>query len=182
LEKSIDEEAVLSLREAINAADKVLFLCDNAGEIVFDQYLIQDTPCEKFTCAVRGAPVINDALLEDARVAGLTDLVKVISNGSDIPGTVLEACSTEFKKTFFDADVVIAKGQGNFETLSELTSKRIFFLLQVKCLVIARDIGFPVGTFVIRDNLTGQITELNPQIMFKTGGSCLFGGSSSDNS
>jgi damage-control phosphatase, subfamily I len=153
LGKSIDEDVVVRLSEVVQSADRVLFLCDNAGEIVFDRYLIQEMPMQKITCAVRGAPAINDAILEDARVVGLTDLVKVISNGSDIPGTVLEACSPEFKKTFYDADVVIAKGQGNFETLSEITDKRIFFLLQVKCPVIARDIGFPVGTFVIKDNL-----------------------------
>ena len=167
LEKSIDEEAVISLSEVVQSADSVLFLCDNAGEIVFDRYLIQELPRQKITCAVRGAPAINDALLEDASFVGLSDTVKVISNGSDIPGTVLETCSDEFKKAFYDADVVIAKGQGNFETLSEIKNKRIFFLLQVKCPVIARDIGFPIGTFVIKDNCSGRTIELNDQMLVK---------------
>ena len=101
---------------------------------------------------MRGAPAINDATMDDARESGLTDLVNAIPNGSDAPGTVLPDCSEEFRKAFTDADLVIAKGQGNFETLSDVYNKRIFFLLQIKCPVIARDSGFPIGTFVIREN------------------------------
>jgi uncharacterized protein with ATP-grasp and redox domains len=156
----IDNSAVLRLQEEIHSAEKILYLCDNAGEIVFDRYLIEAMPCQKITCAVRGAPVINDATLEDARDVGLTNVVNVISNGSDVPGTVLHLCSNEFRLAFDDADVIIAKGQGNFETLSEITDKRIFFIFQVKCPVIASDIGFPVGAFVIKDNLREY--HLNP--------------------
>jgi uncharacterized protein with ATP-grasp and redox domains len=119
---------------------------------VFDRLLIEQLPLGKVTCAVRGAPAINDATIEDARETGLTDIVKVIHNGSDAPGTILPDCSEEFKEAFAGADLVIAKGQGNFETLSDVENKRIFFLLQIKCPVIARDSGFPVGTFVIKDN------------------------------
>lgn len=151
-EVSIDSVALSNLREAIRAAKNILFLCDNAGEIVFDRYLIEEMPYKKITCAVRGIPVINDATLDDAHLVGLTEIVKVIPNGSDAPGTILEDCSSEFKQVFNNADVIIAKGQGNFETLSGITHKRIFFLFQVKCPVIARDAGYPVGSFVISDN------------------------------
>jgi uncharacterized protein with ATP-grasp and redox domains len=148
----VDEAAAARLKKEIAGAESVLYLCDNAGEIVFDRLFIEKIPFKKVTCAVRGAPAINDATMEDARETGLTSLVRVISNGSDAPGTILAECSEEFKNSFADADLVIAKGQGNFETLSEVKNKTIFFLLQIKCPVIARDIGFPVGTFAIKEN------------------------------
>jgi damage-control phosphatase, subfamily I len=148
----VDEDATIHLREAIERADSILYLCDNAGEIVFDRLLIEQLPGEKITCTVRGAPSINDATMDDARESGLTELVKVIPNGSDAPGTILPDCSEEFRRAFDSADLVIAKGQGNFETLSDVYDKRIFFLLQIKCPVIARDSGFPVGTFVIMEH------------------------------
>jgi uncharacterized protein with ATP-grasp and redox domains len=152
LDIPIDLRALSNLKEAIQEADKILFLCDNAGEIVFDRFLIDEIPHSKVTCAVRGAPVINDATFDDAQTVGLTEVVKVITNGSDAPGTILEDCSPEFNKIFNNADVIIAKGQGNFETLNSITSQRIFCLFKVKCPVIARDSGYPVGSFVIFDN------------------------------
>ncbi|MBN1127641.1 MAG: DUF89 family protein [Chitinispirillaceae bacterium] len=147
----IDEDAALRLQHAVVEAQSVLYLCDNAGEIVFDRLLIEHLPHSKITCAVRGAPAINDATMEDANEAGLTELVSVISNGSDAPGTILADCSEEFHRAFDAADLVIAKGQGNFETLSDVHDKRLFFLLQIKCPVIARDSGFPTGTFVVSE-------------------------------
>ena len=152
MEVTIDSSALEKLKEIILEANSILFLCDNAGEIVFDRFLIEEMPYKKITCAVRGKPVINDATLDDAQAVGLSEIVKVISNGSDAPGTILEDCSSEFKRVFDNADVIIAKGQGNFETLSGITHKRIFFLFQVKCPVIARDAGYPVGSFAILDN------------------------------
>jgi uncharacterized protein with ATP-grasp and redox domains len=95
--------------------------------------------------AVRGAPVINDATIDDARAAGLPEIVRVISNGSDAPGTVLEECNAEFRKRFAQADLVISKGQGNFETLSA-APRDICFLFKVKCPVISANVGLPLGT------------------------------------
>ncbi|MBN2189441.1 MAG: DUF89 family protein [Chitinispirillaceae bacterium] len=155
----VDEASAFRLGKAVAGADSVLYLCDNAGEIVFDRLLIEKMRPEKITCAVRGAPAINDATMEDARHTGLTEMVRVIANGSDAPGTILPDCSEEFKSAFADADLVIAKGQGNFETLSDIKNKRIFFLLQIKCPVIARDSGFPVGSFVIKENNGGNATK-----------------------
>ncbi|MCK5255186.1 MAG: DUF89 family protein, partial [Deltaproteobacteria bacterium] len=122
---------------------------DNAGEIVFDRLFIEQLPREKVTYVVRGEPIINDVTIEDAREVDMFELVDVIDNGSDAPGTILETCSHEFQKRFASSDLVIAKGQGNYETLSDI-NKRIFFLLQVKCPVIAKDIGFEVGSFVVK--------------------------------
>jgi uncharacterized protein with ATP-grasp and redox domains len=171
LSAPIDEVAAGRLRHAIAGAGSILYLCDNAGEIVFDKLFIEKIPCEKVICAVRGAPAINDATIEDAQQTGLADLVPVISNGSDAPGTLLDECSDEFQNAFADADLVIAKGQGNFETLSDVKNKAIFFLLQIKCPVIARDIGFPVGSFVIKENNhesgaepAGQTTTLTMEV------------------
>lgn len=152
LEKEVDMYTLSKLKEEIAKADSILYLCDNAGEIVFDRWLIEEMPLQKVVCAVRGAPVINDATMDDAKEVGLTDIVKVISNGSDAPGTVLEDCSEEFKDYFYKADIIIAKGQGNFETLSDIKKKRIFYLFQVKCPVVERDCGYPVGSFVIMSN------------------------------
>lgn len=138
--------------DAVEEAEEILYLADNAGEIVFDRLLIERLPMEKVTLAVRGAPVLNDAIMQDAEFAGLTDIVEVIDNGSDAPGTILEDCGENFRKAFESADLVIAKGQGNYETLSDV-DKNIFYLLKVKCPVIARDIGHNVGSMVIQPSV-----------------------------
>lgn len=88
--------------------------------------------------------MINDATFEDAEESGMTDIVDVIDNGSDAPGTILADCSGSFRQAFENADLVIAKGQGNYETLSD-TDKPIVFLLRAKCPVIARHIGCEMG-------------------------------------
>lgn len=140
---------IAGLADAVHAADHILFLADNAGEMVFDRLLLEQLPLARVTVAVRGAPVINDATLEDAREAGLSGAVELIDNGSDAPGTVLPDCSPAFRRRFEQADLVIAKGQGNFETLSHV-DKDIFFALLVKCPVIARELACEVGTLVLR--------------------------------
>lgn len=145
----LDAEAVHEFREAIKTAGSILYLADNAGEIVLDRLLIEQLPVRKVILAVRGAPVINDATMVDAKAAGLTEMVRVIDNGSDVPGTVLEECSPEFQRIFDSADVVIAKGQGNLETLYGL-QRRIYFLLIAKCPLIARELACDVGDMIIR--------------------------------
>jgi hypothetical protein len=137
------------LRESIDSAKNILYLGDNCGEIVFDRLLIEQLPLDKVTFVVRGGPIINDATMGDARETGMTELVNVIDNGSNIPGTVLEKCSKEFRECFVDADLIIAKGQGNYETLSSC-EKNIFFLLQAKCPVISGHIGCEQGSFIVK--------------------------------
>jgi uncharacterized protein with ATP-grasp and redox domains len=133
---------------AVAGAERILYLTDNAGEIVFDRLLIEELPLDKVTVAVRGGPVINDATLADAEAAGLTRLVEVIDSGSDAPGTLLDDCSGEFRERFGAADLVIAKGQAHYETLSGHDGS-IFFLLKAKCPVIARELGCPKGGLVL---------------------------------
>jgi len=141
--------SVADLFREADAAHCILYLVDNAGEIVFDRLLIEALPAEKITVAVRGSPVINDATLEDAETASIPEIAPVIANGSDAPGTLIEECSEEFRDWFNRADLIIAKGQGNYETLSN-TTKKVFFLLAVKCPLIAADIGAPVGALVVK--------------------------------
>ncbi len=100
------------------------------------------------TLAVRGIPILNDATNEDARAAGLDKIVEIIDNGSDVPGTLLEHCNQEFARRLSESDLIIAKGQGNFETLCD-EPRDIFFLFKVKCPVIADHAGLAVGTHVL---------------------------------
>ncbi|NOQ52206.1 MAG: DUF89 family protein [Desulfuromonadaceae bacterium] len=134
--------------EAIAGAQTILYLGDNAGEIVLDKLLLKQLPMEKTTFVVRGGPILNDALWADAEQAGITELVHVIDNGDDTPGTLLEHCSAKFLEMFRRADLIIAKGQGNYETLSEVPGN-IFFLLKAKCPVIARHIGCELGSALL---------------------------------
>lgn len=144
----IDRGALETFRRAAGAARRILYIGDNAGEIVFDRLLVERLRGDAVTFAVRGSPVINDATTADAEQSGLTDLVRVIDSGSDVPGIIPEACSPDFRETFHDADLVVAKGQGNYETLSE-TDRPIVFLFKAKCPVIARDAGCGIGDNVV---------------------------------
>jgi len=148
------------LRRSVGRARRILYLADNAGELVFDRLLIEQLGPDRVTLAVRGAPVLNDATLEDARTAGLTDLVEVIDNGSDAPGTILEDCSPSFRRRFAEADLVIAKGQGNFETLVDEPAP-IYFLFKVKCPVVAGLVGLPEGAQIVTrsSELPGEATD-----------------------
>ncbi len=152
-EAALDDEALALLREAVNRASSVLLLADNAGEVFFDRLLLEQlgaaAPAATLTVAVRGGPVINDATAADAQQAGLDQLATLIDNGYDAPGTILEHCSPSFRRAFDEADLVIAKGQGNFETLAESTPREVFFLFQAKCTVVARHVGVANGTPVV---------------------------------
>jgi uncharacterized protein with ATP-grasp and redox domains len=130
-------------------ADRILYIGDNAGEIVFDRLLVEQLSGHSITYAVRGGPVLNDATIADAEESGMTHMVEVIDNGSDAPGTVLADSSDVFLRAVENADLIIAKGQGNYETLSDI-DKPIAFLLRVKCPVIARHIGCETGVPMVR--------------------------------
>jgi uncharacterized protein with ATP-grasp and redox domains len=144
------------LRRSVAEARSILYLADNAGEIAFDRLLIEQLPAQRVTLAVRGAPVINDATRADAQAVGLDQIVEVIDNGSDAPGTVLTDCSEEFRRRFAKADLILAKGQGNFETLSD-EPDNIFFLFQAKCPTVAAHIGLPIGTHVLMRSQDGLV-------------------------
>jgi hypothetical protein len=146
---AIDDTAVLKNR--LQEVDSVLYLADNAGETVFDRLLIEELP-KPVIYAVRGGPVLNDATMADACAAGIDKVAEVIDNGTRVPGTVLPKCSKVFQKTFNQADLIISKGMGNYETLSEVNAP-IIFLLRVKCPVIAGDVSAPLNSAVIKSGL-----------------------------
>jgi len=125
------------LRRALDEASLLLYLCDNSGEIVFDMLLIQEIrreyPNLRIVAVLRDKPIINDATLEDAKAVGLDRVVQVISSGSVYPGTILPETTETFQRLFTSADVILSKGQGNYETLLPVADARFFFLLRIKC-------------------------------------------------
>jgi len=137
-----------ALRSALAQNLTVLYIADNAGETVFDRVLIESLVCS-VTYVVKSGPIINDATYEDAVAAGIDQVATIIDNGSTAPGTLFEQCSEEFRQRFDQADLIIAKGQANYESLSN-SSAPIFFLLQAKCNVIARDLGIAEGDIVLK--------------------------------
>lgn len=138
----------------LDAAGRVLYLLDNCGEIYFDKILIEQLldQGKEVVAAVRGGPVLNDVTMADAVEAGIDNIVRVIDNGTAFPGTVLEHCSRTFVDEFSGADIIISKGQGNFETLESLKDGRIYFLFKVKCPVVARRSGCEFGSIVLKKN------------------------------
>lgn len=135
-------------KEKIEKANNILYLLDNAGEIVFDKLLIE-TIGKDVVCAVREVPIINDVTLEDAKYVGLDKVAKVISSGSNLPGTVPGLCTDEFMEYFDNADVIVSKGQGNFETLNDVKSP-IFFIFKAKCPVVSRFLGCTEGDILLK--------------------------------
>lgn len=135
----------------LQKARTILYLGDNCGEICFDKLLIKRIKALNPGCriffGVRGEAVVNDNTWEDAVFAGMDAYAEIISNGDDSLGTVLARTSPAFQKVYQDADVVIAKGQANYESLSE-EQKNIYFLLVVKCGVMAEYLGVKEKSFV----------------------------------
>jgi damage-control phosphatase, subfamily I len=155
--QSLNTKTVQKLKSSIENANTVLVLADNAGETVFDRILIDYFPGKAtVTYAVKGGPIINDAVLEDAEASGLKEVAILIDNGNDAPGTILNKCSGSFKQVYNDADVVIAKGQANFETLNT-ADREIYFLTQIKCPVIAEHYNYVLGDWVVTS--TSELSE-----------------------
>jgi len=131
-------------KSALNKAKTILYLADNAGETVFDRILIEEIKRidrnKRIIYAVKEKPTINDALMEDAIYCGIDKSAEIVSSGAETPGTLLKCCNARFLKEFKNADMVISKGQGNFEALSD-TKRPVFFLLMAKCFVIAKHIS-----------------------------------------
>ena len=131
------------------SAEHVLYLADNAGEIVLDRLLLERITGKQRTVAVKAHPLLNDATADDARTAGLDDCATAIVAGDAWPRPDLLGAPEELRTAFHDADIIIAKGQGNYEALSECDGK-VFFLLTAKCPVVARDLGAAVGDLVLK--------------------------------
>ena len=140
------------LRNSLSNCRSLLYLGDNAGEIVFDRLFIEEIHRvrELETCfVVREKPVINDVTMDDALTVGMDRVAKVIANGSDAPATILSECSAELQQLFHSADIIITKGQGNYESL-EGEAGNIFFLLRAKCPPVAGLLGVNVGDCILK--------------------------------
>jgi len=138
-------------KNRLDRSSKILILGDNCGEIALDTLLAEELTRvgHEVTYAVRGQPILNDATLEDARQVGMSDICRVIASGSDCPGTVLSRCTEKFLREMESADIVISKGQGNFEALCEEKSG-IYFAFKVKCEVVADLVDRPIGSSIFR--------------------------------
>ncbi len=142
-----DITALISL---LKTADHILYLADNAGETIFDRILIEVLPIPVIY-VVKSSPYVNDATMSDALAAGLDTCATLIEKGAHAAGTTLPLCSEQFRSQFEKAPLIIAKGQANFETLSD-AGEKVFCLLQVKCPIIGLDLGVPVGSIVARQS------------------------------
>ena len=137
------------LKNKIKKAKRILYLGDNAGEIVFDKLFIETIMHNHIVFAVKDAPVLNDVTMSDAKEVGMDMVADVISNGFDAPSTVLNRCSKKFLEIYNSADLIISKGQGNFEGLMQQNDSKIFFLLMAKCDVIAEILNVNKGSFLV---------------------------------
>lgn len=129
-------------------AQSILYLGDNAGESVFDRLLIEELG-KPVVFAVREIPVINDCVKEDALASGLGNVAEIISSGSTAPATILSLCNENFIEKFNHSDVIISKGQGNYEGLSNV-NRSVFFMLKAKCEIIARDLDVKENNIVLK--------------------------------
>lgn len=134
----------------LGTAETILIIGDNAGEAVFDKVLARELATHhNVTFAVRGRPIINDVTVEDARFVGIDHYATIVSTGCAAPGAILDSCSEDFRALFERADLVISKGQGNFEALSD-APRRLYFLLKAKCPKVARELDVQVGDYVLK--------------------------------
>lgn len=138
----------ISFEKQLRIAENILYIGDNAGESVFDKILIEELG-KPVTYVVREIPVINDVTIEDALNSGLGEVAEIISSGTTAPGTILNLCHYSFIERFNQADMVISKGQGNYEGLSEV-NRSVFFLLKAKCPIIARDLDVEEDDIVLK--------------------------------
>ena len=152
----LDNELVINdigqLRKSVLKSGKLLYLADNAGETVFDRILIEELLKRnvEVTYAVKDAPILNDATFRDAEIARITDIAEVMSIGTDCTGILFEECSKKFIEEFENSSLVISKGQGNYESLNDIKDKEIFFLLKIKCPIIADDVKVQAGSTVLK--------------------------------
>ena len=149
---AIDDSA--ALRQRLSQAESVLVIGDNAGEHIFDKLMMQELktlfPRISLGYVVRGRPIINDVTLAEAKAAGIDEIAQIIDSGVDTPGLDLARASQEFLKRYEAADVIIAKGMGNYESLNDTSTRPTWFLLKIKCDVVAASLGKQVGDIICK--------------------------------
>jgi len=149
MEKSFADCRYEQFRAAVDKAQNVLFLGDNTGEIVLDRLLLEQLAPRHITFAARGGPILNDATPDDARAAGIHEHAEIIDTGAPSAGVPLDRVSRRFLDAFESADLIISKGQANFESLCETTRENIFFLYTIKCRLVARYTNTKVGDIML---------------------------------
>lgn len=161
IERGFDVEELAGFREAAAGAQRILYLADNAGEIVFDRLLIETLGPERVTLMVKGGPIVNDVMREDLEQVGLAGLVRVADTGCNYFGFPWEYLSETAREEFRAADLVISKGHANFETVTELgeEANKTFYLLKVKCKEVARQLGTFNGAVVLVSHRTTRGSE-----------------------
>ncbi len=137
------------LMKEINKAKEILYLGDNAGEIIFDKLFLELLNHKNIIFAVRNTPVLNDVTVKEAKETAIDKYAKVISSGFDGPSTVVKECSDEFKEIYKRADLIISKGQGNLEGLVNEKRGNIFFLLMAKCSLFAEKFDVETGALIV---------------------------------
>jgi uncharacterized protein with ATP-grasp and redox domains len=147
----LPEKMVERLHTRIKGAKTILVIGDNAGETVLDRLFIEqfENDFAQVYYAVRGYPILNDAMRGDAIAAGIPQVAKLLDTGTDVPGIVLEESSPDFRDVFENAELILSKGQGNFETLYPCQRKNLFFLFLVKCPIVSREVNLEIGSAVI---------------------------------
>ncbi len=152
LEKNFTVNHMEDFKNRLSSAGKVMIIGDNAGEIVFDKYLVEvlKDHGKEVAYVVKSKPILNDALFEDAVESGMAEICRVIENGSGKIGTWIEDCGEEFIKEFMSSDIIISKGQANYETLDKIKEKDIFFILQAKCNPIGIENCVKKGDLIFR--------------------------------
>ncbi len=158
-ENPVDEAEYDNFKTDLKNAVKIVFLTDNCGEIVTDRVLLEEiqkqNPAVKITVIVRGMEVLNDATMDDAIQVGLTENFEVIGNGSGVAGTDFTMISEEARSKLDEADLIVAKGQGNFETM-QMCRKNVYYIFMCKCMMFAKRFQVPqfYGMFINDKNIS----------------------------
>jgi damage-control phosphatase, subfamily I len=132
--------------------DDILYLADNAGEVVFDRLLIEELYGKNVIYVVKSGPAINDAMEKDAIDCGIDKIATIMQSGSDVPGTLLSICDEAFLKVFNESKFIISKGQGNYEVLSDV-KRPIFFLLKAKCYIAAQSLDCQTNDIILKKQI-----------------------------
>lgn len=137
------------MKKKLENALNILIIGDNTGETIFDKVMIESFPKVKITYAVRHEAIINDVTIKEAVASGLDKISNIVSTGCSAPGTILDECSEEFIDIYYNSDIIISKGQGNYEALSE-EKGNIFFLLKAKCPMISNKLNVNLNDYVFK--------------------------------
>ncbi|MFA9398383.1 MAG: DUF89 domain-containing protein [Clostridiaceae bacterium] len=160
INSEFNENLFNKFKKDLQKGGNLLYLGDNAGEIVFDKIFIKEIKKEykdiNIVFATRGKPVINDVTLEDAKYVGMDNICQIIDNGTDIPGTDLVETSESFNNYFKSSNIIIAKGQGNYETLCD-NKENIYFLFLCKCDMMVKNLGRDKFSNVFINQLKGEL-------------------------